>query len=222
MVAFGSFLADTGRGDEAMRWWEKALAADPHAAAAYNNIANHYGHTGRAGDALRYYAKAIALVPEEPMYRYNWAVTCSLFRKDAQQVYGWDEAEIFRRSLAQFCAARDLAPRDPSYAGAYAETFYMMKNPDWREAYAAWQVSLERAPDDGARQVVCGHLARVCMHLERYAEAKQWIEKMDGPEPGSMRRALERKLAELVDTAGGARTRQSHDDNEGDDNHAHQ
>ena len=166
MIAYGSLLDDLGRGDEAMRWWEKAITFDPHAAAAYNNIANHYGHTGRAVDALRYYAKAIALAPDEPMFRFNWAVTCSLFRNDTRAVYGWDTAEIFRRSLAQLRAARDMAPLEFSYAKAYAEEFYLVPQPDWTEARVAWKVCLGLTSDDEQRQLVYCHLARVSIRMK--------------------------------------------------------
>lgn len=197
MVAFGSFLDDTGRGDEAMRWWEKALVVDPRAASAYNNIANHYGHTGRAGDALRYYAKAIALAPDEPMFRFNWAVTCSLFRNETHAVYGWDAAEIFRRSMAQLRAARDMAPLEFSYAKAYAEEFYLVPQPDWTEARVAWKVCLGLASDDEQKQAVYCHLARVSIRMKDAEEARLWLTKVESGQFESLRRALERQLAQL-------------------------
>ena len=35
-------------------------------------------------------------------------------------------------SLDQFRRARDLAPGNFEYASAYAETFYLMPQPDWQ------------------------------------------------------------------------------------------
>ena len=71
MVAYGDLVYDRGSEEEAIRWWEKAIAADPHEAYAYNEIANHYGHNGHADKALRYYEKAIELAPTEPIFRFQ-------------------------------------------------------------------------------------------------------------------------------------------------------
>jgi tetratricopeptide (TPR) repeat protein len=198
MIAYGSFLYDQQREEEGITWWEKAIATDPHAAHAFNNLANHYAHNGHAADALRYYQKAYELEPNEPMFRFNWATTCVLFRTDTRQVYGWDNGEIFRRGLEQFRNARDLSPRDYSFSSAYAETFYMMKKPDWQEAYAAWKFCLEQPLTKEQQQGVFGHLARTSIHLARYDEAKSWIAKMTADSSQSLRRTLERKLAQVT------------------------
>ncbi len=200
MVAYGDLVYDRGSEEEAIRWWEKAIAADPHEAYAYNEIANHYGHNGHADKALRYYEKAIELAPTEPIFRFNWATTCQLFRNEARAVYGWDKDEIFRHSLEQFRSARDLAPQDFEMATTYAENFYEMPKPDWGEAYEAWRFCLHQPLDDRQRQFVYGYLARVCVRLDRYDEARTWVAKMSGGEQESARRAIERKIAELSKT----------------------
>jgi tetratricopeptide (TPR) repeat protein len=198
MVAYGSFLYDQHREEEGVRWWERAVAADPRAAQAYNNLANHYAHNGHAADALRIYEKAFTLDPAEPMFRFNWATICVLFRNDTRQVYGWDTDEIFRRGLEQFRNARDLAPQDYAFSSGYAETFYMMKKPDWPEAYSAWKFCLDQPATDADRQRVYSHLARVCMRLGRYDEAQTWLARIDLPELGSLRNVLQRNLDQLV------------------------
>jgi tetratricopeptide (TPR) repeat protein len=194
MVAYGDYLSDLGREEEAMKWWEKAIAIDPKEAYAYNDIANYYGHYGRAADALKLYDKAIALAPTEPVFRFNWATTCCSFRNDSQKVYGWTKEEIFQHSLEQYRKARDLDPQNFDLSTAYAETFYMMPNPDWEEAYAAWKFCLGQPLSEGQRQFVCMHLARVCLHWGHYDEAKEWTAKM--PAGNSVRRTLERQIAE--------------------------
>jgi tetratricopeptide (TPR) repeat protein len=200
LVAYGDLVYDQGREEEAIRWWEKAIAVDPREAYAYNEIANHYGHYGQADKALRYYEKAIELAPTEPIFRFNWATTCQLFRNESQAVYGWNTDEIFRHSLEQFRSARDLAPRDFGMSSTYAETFYVMPKPDWHEAYEAWQFCLNQPLDDRQRQFVYGYLARVCVRLGRNEEARVWVAKMTGSEQESVRRAIERKIAELSKT----------------------
>jgi tetratricopeptide (TPR) repeat protein len=194
MVAYGDFLEDHQREEEAMRWWQKAVTVDPHEAYAYNNIANYYGHNGRAADAMKLYDKAIALAPAEPIFRFNWATTCVSFRNQSREVYGWTNEEIFQRSLDQFRKARDLDPQNFDLATAYAETFYMIPKADWEAAYAAWKYCLNLQLDELQRQLVFMHLARVSIRRERYDEAKEWTAKMTVGNP--LRRTLERQIAE--------------------------
>jgi tetratricopeptide (TPR) repeat protein len=194
MVAFGDFLSDQQREDEAMKWWEKAIKVDPQEAYAYNDIANYYGHNGRAADALKLYDKAIALAPAEPIFRFNWATTCVTFRNQSREVYGWTNEEIFQRSLDQFRRARDLDPQNFDLATAYAETFYMVPKANWEAAYAAWKYCLNLQLNEPQRQLVFMHLARVCIHRERYDEAREWAAKLSAGNP--VRRALERQMAE--------------------------
>ena len=202
MVAYGDLLYDRHSEEEGMQWWERAIAVDPREAYAYNDIANHYGHNGRAGDALRYYEKAIELAPTEPIFRFNWATTCQLFRNESRAVHGWNKDEIFQHSLEQFRSARDLAPKDFEMASVYAETFYEMPKPDWREAYEAWRFCLNQPLNDRQREFVCGNIARVCVRLGRYDEAREWVAKLSSSEQEFVRRAIERKIAELSQPTG--------------------
>lgn len=196
MVAYGDLLYDEDSEEDGIRWWKKAITVDPREAYAYNSLANHYGHNGQADEALRYYAKAIELAPTEPIFRFNWATTCQLFRNESRAVYGWNTDQIFQHSLEQFRAARDLAAQDFDLSSAYAETFYQVPKPDWQEAYKAWRFCLNQPLDGQQREFVCGHLARVCVRLARYDEAKEWVSKLSTREQDSVRRAIERKIAE--------------------------
>ncbi len=209
MVAYGGLLYDEGDEDEGARWWEKAIAVDPREPYAYNNLANVYGHDGRAAKALQYYQTAIDLAPTEPIFRFNWATTCQLFRNESRAVYGWSVDEIFQHSLEQFRAARDLDPQNYDLSSTYAETFYQLPKPDWPGAYVAWQFCLRQPLDDRQREFVSGHLARVCIRLGRIDEAKQWVSKLSSTEQASVRRAIERKIAELSRKTGGSTTTNS-------------
>ena len=196
MVAYGSLLYEQHLEDEGVRWWEKAIAIDPREAYAYNSLANDYGHNGHADKALLYYQKAIDLVPTEPIFRFNWATTCQMFRNESTKVYGWSKEEIFQHSLEQFRQARDLVPQDFEMASTYAETFYMMPKPDWQGAYDGWQFCLNQPLDDQQRQLVYANLARVCNRMGRNDEARQWLAKLTDNGQSAVRRAIERKIAE--------------------------
>jgi len=206
MVAYGGLLYDDVDEDEGARWWEKAIAVDPREPYAYNDLANVYGHEGGAAKALRYYQTAIDLAPTEPVFRFNWATTCQLFRKESHAVYGWNVDEIFQHSMEQYRAARDLDPQNYDLSSTYAETFYQLPKPDWPGAYEAWQFCLRQPLDDSQREFVCGHLARVCVRRGRIDEAKQWLAKLPDNDHASVRRLIERKIAELSQKTGGSTT----------------
>jgi tetratricopeptide (TPR) repeat protein len=206
MVAYGSLLYDQQLEDEGVHWWEKALAIDPQEAYAYNDLANHYGHNGQADKALRYYRKAIDLVPTEPIFRFNWATTCQMFRNESHAVYGWNKDEIFQHSLEEFRKARDLVPQDFEMASTYAETFYMMPKPDWQGSYDGWQFCLKQPITDEQRQYVYSNLARTCIRMGRNDEAREWLAKLTDTGRASIRRQLERKIAEQSAAVGSVHT----------------
>jgi pentatricopeptide repeat protein len=204
MVAYGSLLYDQHLEEEGISWWEKALAIDPNEAYAYNALANHYGHNGHADKALKYYQKAIDLVPTEPIFHFNWATTCQMFRNESHTVYGWNKEEIFQHSLDQFRQARDLVPQDFEMASTYAQTFYMMPKPDWQGAYDGWLFCLKQPLEDEQRQIVYSNLARTCIRMGRNDEAKQWLAKITSGGQVNIRRLLERKM-DQESKAGGLR-----------------
>jgi tetratricopeptide (TPR) repeat protein len=194
VAAYGGFLYDQGRHDEAVALWERALKIDPKFARVYNDLAAHYGHYGRAGDALRYHQKAYELDPTDPVFHFNWATTCILFRKDAREVYGWTEDEIFRHSLDEFRKARDMATNTYEYATAYAESFVLWKKADLQEALDAWQFCVEHAPTELDRQRAYINLARLNIRLNRYEEARASLDKVTSQELQSLRETVGRRL----------------------------
>jgi len=204
MTAYGCFLYDEHREPEAVQMWERAISTDPGLAVAYNNLGEHLSHCGQVPTALTYFDKARALAPDTAVFHYNWATVCALFRRDAQRVYGWDDAEVFRRSLIAFRRARELDPQNYQYASAYAGTFLLMRQPDWEEAHAAWRFCLGIPTEEAERQFTYGRLSRISMRLGRYDEAHQWLEQMTVDEVSSMRDVLRRKLTDLQAAAGDA------------------
>jgi len=206
MVAYGELLDDQGQMEDAERWWKRAIAADPNEAYAYNDLANHYGHNGHADQALRYYQTAIRLVPTEPVFRFNWATTCSLFWNESRAVYGWDKNQIFQHALEQLRSARDLAPQNFDYSSAYAETFFQTPTTNWPEAYQAWQFCLHQPLGEGNQQFVYANLARVCIRMGQFDEARQWASHLSRGEQESARRAIERRIAESTKAADASAT----------------
>lgn len=71
-LQFGVEAAQNGLWDEAIFRWEKAIAADPESAAAYNNLAVAYEKKGRFEDAEKAYQRALALDPEHEHIQANF------------------------------------------------------------------------------------------------------------------------------------------------------
>src|ERR1022692_1100886 len=78
-LAYGSFLNDTHDEEGAVAQWDKARELDPKNPAAWNNLANYYGHRSPVKKAFEYYAKAIELDGKESVYYENLATTVYLF-----------------------------------------------------------------------------------------------------------------------------------------------
>jgi tetratricopeptide (TPR) repeat protein len=202
-------LNDLGEEEQAEKQWEKALAADPKDPAAWNNLANFYGHNGRATKAFEYYAKAIELEPDEPIYYQNFATTVFLFRRDATNYFKLTEAEVFTKSLDLYRKALELAPDDFFLAKDYAQSFYALKPAPAEdaegkrkaeqnladEAIAAWQLALKIAPDELTREGVYVHFARWQINSGRYDEARRTLAGVTNGVFVQNKKALLKKIA---------------------------
>ena len=71
-VEFGIRVAQNGLWNEALYWWQKAVALDPTYAAAWNNLAIAYEHEGKFDEAKKAYEKALELDPKNLMIRQNY------------------------------------------------------------------------------------------------------------------------------------------------------
>ena len=174
-LAYASFLGDIGDEDAAIEQAEKAREADPKNPAAWNNLANLYGHRGPVRKAFDYYEKAIELNPTEPVYLQNFATTVYLFRKDAREHYGLDEQGVFTKALGLYERAVKLDPANFQLVTDWASSYYGIKPPRYEEAVAAWEYALKIARDDIERQGVQIHLARFKINLRRFDEAREHL-----------------------------------------------
>src|SRR5947207_3368383 len=109
----------------------------------------------------------------------------------ASQFYS---VELWHRELSQFREASRLAPTDLEYARAYAETFYGMPNPDWKEAQVAWQHYLKLSTN---RNFAYLQLARVSLKRHNKAEALSFLNKISDSLYSEVKEKL-RKQAEAL------------------------
>ncbi len=177
-LAYGAFLGEIGEEWEGAQEMEKARELDPTNPAAWNNLANYYGHRSPVKKSFEYYAKAIELDPNEPVYRWNFATTVYLFRKDAMEFYKINEQQVFDKALDLYRQAIKLDPSNFILATDYAESFYGTKPPRYEDGLVAWTNALNVAHDEVERQGVHTHFARIKINLGRFDEARKHLDQV--------------------------------------------
>ena len=187
LLAYGSFLNDIQEEEAAQVQWEKARQADPKNPAAWNNLANYFGHNGPVSNSFAYYAKAMELDPTESTYVYNLATTVYLFRRDATNFYKITENQVFEKAMGLYRKALELDPGNFVLATDYAQSYYgfapkptgdaeqdrKIKQKHFEDAIAAWQEAFKLASDDTERQGVLVHYARLQINADRFEEARK-------------------------------------------------
>jgi tetratricopeptide (TPR) repeat protein len=195
-LAYGSFLMEVHEEDAAVVQMERAREDDPKNPAAWNNLANHYGHRGPVKKAFAYYEKAIELDPKEPVYKQNFATTLYLFRKDAKEVYRIEEQQIFDRALDLYQQAMKLDPTNLVLAVDYAQTYYGIKPMRTNDALAAWKHAMTVAKTTDEQQGIALHLARVQLNTGRFDEALLNLNSVTNAEMAELKKRLERNWIE--------------------------
>ena len=189
LLAYGSFLNDIAEEEKAHDYWERARLADPTNPAAWNNLANWYGHNSPVSKSFAYYEKAIELDPKESVYWHNLALTTYMFRHDATNYYKIDVQKVFDKAMGFYRKALELDPNNFLLATDYAQCYYGFKPPKtgneemdkkaelrfWDEAIEAWKKALEIARDDIERQGVYIHFARIQINAGRLDEARRHL-----------------------------------------------
>ena len=216
-LAYGGFLNDIGEEAAARDHWENGRALDPKNPAAWNNLANWYGHNSPVTNAFAYYAKAIELNPAEPVYYQNFATTVYLFRRDATNYFNITEPQVFDKALALYRQALALDPKNFLLATDLAQSYYGIKPPKTNdpeadrktaqrlneEALAAWQVALRLARDDVEREGVYIHFARININAGHFDEARKNLSAATNEMFTTTKKTLNKKLVNLENKAKG-------------------
>jgi tetratricopeptide (TPR) repeat protein len=198
-LAFGSFLNDRRDDEGASRQWETARQLAPTNPAAWNNLANLYGHRGPIKKAFEYYDKAIELNPSEPVYYHNLAETVYLFRSDAGEYYHLNEQQVFDKALELYRYAIKREPDNFVLFTDYAETFYGTNPPRLKDGLEAWTEALKIAPGESEREGVHIHLARIHLRLGDYDQVRTNLDAVTNTDYNQLKDRLTRNLnAELA------------------------
>lgn len=207
-VAYGSFLNDIAEEEAARNQFEKAVEIDPKLPAAWNNLANIYGHIGPVDKAFECYGKALALKPLEPVYYQNLATAMFSFRRDATNYFKISLDEVFAKSLALYRRALELDPQNFLLATDLAMTYYGIPAPKTgnadadrkeferltEEALAAWQTCYKLAGTEQERQGVFIHLARLQINASRFDSARTHLARVTDPMFDNVKASLLKKL----------------------------
>ena len=137
---------------------------------------------------------AVRSESDNPDYHFDLGNVEFILRNDLTAAWKIDSAELLKRALFQFREASRLAPTDLEYARAYAETFYGMPNPDWKEAQAAWQHYLELSTNLNFAYL---QLARVSLKQHNKAEALSFLNKISDSSFSEVKEKLRKQAEEL-------------------------
>jgi tetratricopeptide (TPR) repeat protein len=195
-IAFGSFLNDTKDEDAARVEYQKALELDPKNPAAWNDLANLYGHIGPVSKMFEFYAKAIELDPHEPVYYENLATVVYLYRVDAREYYHFTNDEpVFDKAMRLYEKAFSLDPTNFALATELAQSYYGIKPTRTEDALNAWTNALNIATTDLERQGVYIHLARFKVNAGRFAEARADVARVSDPALNELKSRILNNLA---------------------------
>ena len=193
-LAYGSFLQDIGEEEDGVKQMERSRELDPRNPAAWNNLANYYGHRGPVKKAFEYYAKASELAREEPTYYWNLATTVYLFRKDAREFYQLNEEQVFDKALELYRRAIQHDPTNFVLATDYAESFYGTNPMRLEDGMKAWRAALKIARDEVEREGVSMHFARINIYLGNFEEARRQLGSITNAMYQTLKGTLGRKL----------------------------
>ena len=195
-VAFASFLGDLHDEEGAELHLKRAMELDPKDPAIYNNLANIYTHSGPVPEAFKLYAKAIELSPSEPTYYHNLGTTVYLFRKDAMELYGINEQQVFDKAFGYYSNAMRLDPDNFPLASDVAQSYYGVRPLRLEAALTAWTNALKIAHDEVEREGVYLHFARLKLRTGRFSEAQAHLDAVTNSMYTDLKKKLQRNLDE--------------------------
>jgi tetratricopeptide (TPR) repeat protein len=194
--AAAAFLWKNGKAAAAIEHWRTAQRLEPENGEAANSLGGVYLRMGSVREAAEQFLLAVRSESNNPDYHFDLGNAEFVLRDDLTAAWKIDSAELLQRALFQFREASRLAPMDLEYARAYAETFYGMPNPDWKEAQVAWQHYLELSTNRD-RNFAYLQLARVSLKRHKKGEALSFLDKISDSSYFEVKEKL-RKQAEAL------------------------
>ena len=189
--AHGDFLWGMNDHEGALREWVAGERIEPKNAEILNHLAGAYMAQDDPRAALGFHLRAAKAEPENARTHFAAANIACLFRHNL----GKTEDECYALALKHFAEAHRLAPQNPEFARAYAETFYLLPRPDWPTALKVWQSYLNLSPE---KNFALLNLTRVHMKLGDAESARACLAQVTGIENERQKNRLSARInAEL-------------------------
>ena len=133
-VDYGAAVEESGRIDEALTHYERAVALDPGSRPAHNRIAGILARRGRLDEAADHYLDVLRRIPDDPETLSNYGIVL------AKQGRLEDAIATFRRALA-------AGPEDPASLHTNLGNALLLSGRR-EEAIAEYDDALRLDPDD--------------------------------------------------------------------------
>jgi len=205
-AAFASFLTCLRDEKGALTQWNRALLSDDKNAAAWNNLANHYGSLALEGDRPEYikrafnaYDQALSIDPDQALYHNNLAVAIGLkdFHREASAHYLVTENKLPGLALEHFQKAHELAPDDFVYAADLAEAYLSTRPLRKAAAATAWAKARKLTHDPRQLQWVDLQLAFLEIEDGQYRAAELLLIKVTDPTLDSLKSEVMKAIHEI-------------------------
>ena len=181
IAAYGLYLAQIDKGDDALRMLLKADSLDPTIPQVKNQLGNYMIEQANFQLALPYYLEAIRFAPREPLYHYQLANLLYYFREEFVQHEILSKETVEDQMFRAFKSAAELAPDNMAYQYRYAEAFYDHPFADLKEALSVWDGLFHRVQDERDKQIILLQQANCHLKLGHPEEASLLLDRVNDP-----------------------------------------
>jgi tetratricopeptide (TPR) repeat protein len=168
LANLGIALKQSGRLEEALQVFDKAIQLTPDDAEAWLRLAKAFGAVGRKAEAVQAYQRVLQLVPRQ----WEAAYQCGELLH---------EAERFEEALACFDRCDEERPDHVPTLQARARALRGLKR--FSESLAELLRADALAPGD---IITCNNIGNALLSLQRPREALEWFEKALALDPNSV------------------------------------
>ncbi|HQU08975.1 MAG TPA: tetratricopeptide repeat protein [Opitutales bacterium] len=202
IMLYGKFLRKVDAPHIAHDYFQKAAALNPNVAVVHQQLANYYAEKGRHQEAFSAITRAIELEPSIAIYYYQLGELLYVYQKEFIQDSKWNIEYWDSQMLGAFEKAYTLDPKNQTLELRYAQSFFDLEIPRWPEALAAWSTIEKKTPVGAQQEYVFTQKARVLIELNRYQEAKKYLDRVWRPELEHNRQILLKRISEADPRAG--------------------
>jgi tetratricopeptide (TPR) repeat protein len=185
------FLWSVGQRERAVQTWRAAEKLDPRNAVVLEHLGGSALDDGNAKKAAGYYARALSSAPDNAAYHFSYANIVFLFRHELHDAGHPDSESRIAEAMHHFSEASRLEPLNADYARSLAETYYVVPEPDWKEALKSWQHLYDISVQ---KDFALLNLARVHLKLGNKEEARARLAEIQDPSFARVKAKLNERI----------------------------